>query len=178
MAIGDYEPTTLPRMAQDRPPTIRPSAGPARPSHHRWLRGSLAGLTAFVALTAISGAIFVVPTMPRAVLRQGLLALFPDYTIPALALGALCGGSAVVAFVAVLLRPQLGGMASVVAGILMVAFELVEIVVVGFTPVMTPDQFPAWLQVVYLITGVALVILGVRLRQVETSAWRVRTQAI
>jgi hypothetical protein len=178
MAVGDSEPTTLPRVAQGHPPTIRPSAGPLRPSHHRWLRGSLAGLTAFMALTAIYGAIFVVPTMPRAVLRQGLLALFPDFTIPALALGVLCGGSAVVAFVAVLARPRLGGLTSVVAGILMIAFELVEIVVVGFTPVMAPDQFPAWLQVVYLIIGAALVILGMRLRQLETSAWRIRTQAI
>jgi hypothetical protein len=98
-----------------------------------------------MALTAIAGAIFVVPTMPRSVLHNGILALFPDYTIPALALGAFCGGAALVTLVAVFARPQLGALAALVAGAFMIAFELVEILVVGFTPMQTPDQFPAWL---------------------------------
>ena len=150
---------------------VTPVAKPAEPRRYWGLRGTLGALTAFMALTAIQGAIFVVPTMPRSVLHQGVLALFPDFTIPALALGILCGGSALVAFVAVLVRPQLGALASIVAGIVMVVFELVEIVVVGFTPVQTPDQFPAWLQVVYLVVGGATVILGVRLWKAETGGY-------
>jgi hypothetical protein len=55
-----------------------------RQSGHWGLRGALAGLAAFTALTAILGAIFVVPTMPRSVLQNGVLSLFADYTIPAL----------------------------------------------------------------------------------------------
>lgn len=81
-------------------PAPVPSAGRAGQPRHRghWrLRGALIGLAALTALTAIQGAIFVVPTMPRSVLHQGALALFPDYTVPALALGVLCGGSALVA---------------------------------------------------------------------------------
>jgi hypothetical protein len=77
----------------------------------------------------------VVPTMPRAWLQQGLVAPFTDYTLPALALGILCGDGALLAFVTVLRWPRAGGVVSVVAGILMVGFELVEILVVGFTPV-------------------------------------------
>lgn len=91
-------------------------------------------LAAFVTLTALQGAIFVVPTMPRSVLHKGVLAIFSDFTIPALALGILCGGSALVAFVTVLARPQLGALASMTAGVFMIGFELVEIVAVGFTP--------------------------------------------
>lgn len=174
-------------MALDTPPSVRsttpapaPSMGRADQPRHRghWgLRGVLGVLAAFTALTAIYGAIFVIPTMPRSVLHKGVLALFPDFTIPALALGILCGGGALVAFVTVLARPQLGALASIAAGAFMVAFELVEIVVVGFTPAQTPDQFPAWLQVVYLVVGGAMVILGARLWKAETGYYRLRWPA-
>jgi hypothetical protein len=127
-----------------------------------------------MALTAIQGAIFVVPTMPRSVLHNGALGLFSDHTIPALALGALCGGAALVTLVTVFVRPQLGALGAIVAGIFMIAFELVEIVVVGFTPLQTPDQFPAWLQVVYLAVGAALVILGAGLWKAETGVHTLR----
>jgi hypothetical protein len=131
-----------------------------------------------MALTTIAGAIFVVLTMPRSVLHQGMLALFPDYTIPALALGVLCGGAALVTLVAVLARPQLGAFAATVAGLFMVAFELVEIVAVGFTPLQTPDQFPAWLQVIYVAVGAALVILGARLWKAETGSYALRWPSV
>ncbi len=143
-----------------------------RRSAHWGLRGAIAALAAFMALTTIAGALFVVPTMPRSVLQQGILALFPDFTVPALALGVLCGGAALVTLVAVFVRPQLGALAAIVAGLFMIAFELVEIVVVGFTPVQSPDQFPAWLQVVYLAAGAALVILGARLWKAATGSYR------
>ncbi len=151
--------------------------GAAPKGEHWGLRGTLAALAAFMALSAILGAIFVVPTMPRSVLHSGVLALFPDFTIPALALGILCGGSALVALVTVLVRPRIGALASVVAGAFMIIFELVEIVVVGFTPLQAPDQFPAWLQVVYLAVGGAMVILGARLWRAETGSYRLRWPA-
>lgn len=151
--------------------------GTVRQRGHWGLRGTLAGLAAFVALTAIYGAIFVIPTMPRAVLQQGVLALFPNFTIPALGLGVLCGGGALVALITVLLRPRVGALASVVAGAFMIGFELIEILVVGFTPLQTPDQFPAWLQVVYLVVGGAMVILGARLWKAETASYRLRWPA-
>jgi hypothetical protein len=142
---------------------ITPAFVPAEPQQqmrHRLLRGTLAVLAALIAFTTIQGAIFVVPTMPRAWLHQGLLTPFADYTIPALALGILCGGSALVALVTLLMRVRIGALLTVVAGILMVGFELVEIVVVGFTPVLYPTQPPAWLQVFYLIAGSAMALLG------------------
>jgi hypothetical protein len=149
-----------------------PSGVAERRSAHWGLRGAIAALAFFMALTTIAGAIFVVPTMPRSVLHQGILALFPDFTIPALALGVLCGGTALVALATVFVRPRLGALGAIVAGLFMIAFELVEIMVVGFTPVQTPDQFPAWLQVVYLAVGAALVILGARLWKAETGSYR------
>jgi hypothetical protein len=155
-----------------------PSGQAERGGKHWGLRGGIAALAAFMALTTIQGAVFVVPNMPRSVLHQGVLALFPDYTIPALALGALCGGAALLALVTVFVRPRLGALTAMVAGLFMIAFELVEILVIGFTPLQTPDQFPAWLQVVYLAVGAALVILGARLWKAETGAYRLSWPAI
>ena len=167
-------PAATPRTQSDDQRAQR--AQRARRRHHRhWgLRGALAALAIFTALTAIQGAIFVVPTMPRSVLRQGPLALFPDLIIPALALGVFCGGSALIASVSVLARPQIGALASIVAGAFMIVFEGVEILVVVFTPLQTPDQFPAWLQVIYLVVGGALVLLGIRLWKAETGSYRLR----
>lgn len=139
-----------------------------RPAHMA-LRVALVVLSALVALTAIQGAIFVLPTMPTSVLHQGMLAIFADYTVPALALGVLCGGSALVALFSVVLRPPLGGLLAIVAGVVMVGFELVEIAVVGFTPTQTPTLPQAWLQVFYLVIGALMAILGWRL-------WRVANE--
>jgi hypothetical protein len=163
-------------MAIDTPPsgtTVMPEpiGKGARRDQYWGLRWTIAALAAFMALTAIQGAIFVVPTMPRSVLHQGILALFSDFTVPALALGVLCGGAALVTLVMVFVRPQVGALAAIVAGAFMFGFELVEIVVVGFTPMQTPDQFPAWLQVVYLLVGGVLVFLGVRLWKAEKGSY-------
>jgi hypothetical protein len=134
------------------------------------LRGSLAALAALVAASSIQGAIFEVPTMPRAWLHQGLVAPFADYTLPALTLGILCGGGALFAFVTVLLWPWLGAVVSVIAGLLMVGFELVEMLVVGFTPVLYPTQLYGWLQVFYVAVGSVMVLLGGLLWRKEDAA--------
>ena len=168
MAIETRPPVT----PQD--PATMPRADLQPQGEHRGLRGILVALAAFMALTTIAGAIFVVPAMPRSVLHQGVLALFPDFTIPALALGILCGGSALVALVTLIVRPRIGALACVVAGLFMIVFELVEIVVVGFTPLQSPDQFPAWLQVIYLLIGGVLAALGARLWKAETGSYRPR----
>jgi hypothetical protein len=122
-------------------------------------RIALLVLHALVAVSAIGGAIWVVPTMPLDWIKAGP---FTDWTVPALALG-LVGVLAAVSFVAVLRRPWLGALASVVAGAAMIAFELVEIGVVGWTladPRLN-GNFQAWLQPIYLVVGSAQLILGI-----------------
>jgi uncharacterized membrane protein YuzA (DUF378 family) len=118
-------------------------------------------IAAFDAGTAIYGAIFVVPMMPR---EWILFGPFEDYTVPALALGLFVGGTALVAAVAIALRPWAGALASILAGIVIVVFELVEIGVVGLSVVvMGPGQFQSWLQIVYIVVGIAQVVVGYRL---------------
>ncbi len=149
MAINTHESTNIVPLSH-------------RPAHLAQ-RISLGVLAALVTFTAIQGAVFVVPTMPSAVLRQGVITPFSDYTIPAFALGILCGGSALVALITVILWPRVGGLASAVAGAFMIGFELIEILVVGFTPVLYPTQPQGWLQVFFLVVGALMVALGLRL---------------
>ena len=129
-------------------------------------RIALLVLHGIVAVTAIGGAIWVVPTMPLEWIKAGP---FDDWTIPAIVLG-LVGILAAIAFVGVIARPWLGALASVVAGAAMVTFELVEIAVVGWTPAdpALNGQFQAWLQPIYLVVGSAQIVFGVRL----WIAWR------
>jgi hypothetical protein len=124
-------------------------------------RIGLAVLNAFVAFTAIYGAILVVPTIPLEWLKYGP---FTDYTVPALALGILVGGSASLAALLLLVRPPLGSAVTIVAGVMIIGFELVEIGVVGFTLIeYDASQFQAWLQVIYLALGTLQVLFGYRL---------------
>jgi hypothetical protein len=117
---------------------------------HYASRGLLAVLSGFIAVTAIAGAIFVVPTLPPEWLEGSVL---DSYTIPAFALGFV-GGLAVVTLIALVVRPDLAGLVAVVTGVAMVAFEIVEISVVGFSLVDYGIGEPvAWLQVVYLVVG-------------------------
>ena len=117
-------------------------------------------LNGFVAISAIAGAIWVVPTMPMEWIKYGP---FTDWTIPASALGAV-GVLAAAVFVALLVQPWLGALGSILAGAAMVVFELVEIGVVGWTlsdP--TLAGFQKSLQLVYLIVGSVQALLGWRL---------------
>jgi hypothetical protein len=117
-------------------------------------------LHALVAVSAIGGGIWVVPTMPLEWLKAGP---FHDWTIPAIALGFV-GVLSGAAFVAVIVRPWLGALASILAGAALIAFELVEILVVGWT-LADPElngYFQAWLQPIYLAVGSGQLVLGLR----------------
>lgn len=127
---------------------------------HYATRGLLGVLSAFIAVTAVAGAILVVPTLPLDWLEGSVL---DDYTIPAFALGFV-GGLAIVTLIALVVRPDVAGVAAVVTGVAMVTFEIVEIWVVGFSLVEHGLGEPvAWLQVVYIVVGVLTAGAGVGL---------------
>ena len=66
--------------------------------------------------------------------------------------------------VALALRPAFAGLAAVVTGVAMVAFEVVEISVVGFSLLdYGIDEPVAWLQVVYLVVGTLTAVGGLAL---------------
>ncbi|HEU5347796.1 MAG TPA: hypothetical protein VFU63_04205 [Ktedonobacterales bacterium] len=72
----------------------------------------------------------------------------------------LCGGSALIALAALIAQLRLGGLVSLVAGLVMIGFELVEITVVGFPLVTNPGLPQSWLQTFYLVIGVLMAVLG------------------
>ncbi len=123
-------------------------------------RGLLIALSAFIAVTAIAGALFVVPTLPLEWLDGSVL---DDYTIPALALGFV-GGLAIVTVIALIVRPDVASALAVMTGVAMVSFEIVEISVVGLRLVEHGLEEPvAWLQVVDIVLGVLTALGGLGL---------------
>ncbi len=128
---------------------------------HRGKRLTLVVLAAFVALSAIPSAVFVIPQLPPSWLGSGF---FSGYMVPALALGVLVGGSALVAVIAALVRPAMTALTSAIAGVMIIGFEVVEIAVVGLAVITYGAQYPqSWLQFLYLAIGVAQLLIAYRL---------------
>jgi hypothetical protein len=124
------------------------------------IRFPLLGMDLFLALTALYGAVFVVPTLPTS-----WLSFFPDYTLPALGLGTV-GVVAGVAALAILGRPRLGAELSILAGLTIAAFEVVEATTAGnllSPPPGTTAGGPLWLQPFYFLFGLVMAFLGLRL---------------
>jgi hypothetical protein len=125
---------------------------------HWKTRVGIAFLDLILAVTALFGALTVIPSLPREWIAGSI---FPDYTIPALGLGVVVGGSAAVATVAVLFKPTVGAAAAMVSALMIIGFEVVEIASVGFAPLTHGATNPqSWLQVVYIALGLVLAALG------------------
>jgi hypothetical protein len=143
------------------------------------LRYTLAGLNLFLGLNAVSGAVWVVPGLPREWLTG---TPFPDYVVPALALG-LMGLGACVAGVMLVVRRPWGTALSGLVGAGVMVFELVETSVVGWdlwahalglgpirkglpavdaTGITAPlgIPLPLWPQPVYFVLGAVIVALA------------------
>ena len=105
-------------------------------------RIAIAVLDGFLAVTALVGAMIVIPTLPRDMLAGSV---FPDFLLPGLALGVLVAGSALVAAVAM------------ISALMIVVFELVEITTIGYH----------WLQVAYVVLGLLIAALAFRVWTVE-----------
>jgi hypothetical protein len=134
---------------------------------HRVLRIAIGMLTGFMALSAIWGGI----AMLLGVYRNGVLieagtgARFPvawlqgtpfsDYTVPALVLALVVGGSALMALLTIFTGRRAGVIASLAAGLLLVGFIAVEIT--------TLEQVPAGptpAEALYFGIGLSLVALA------------------
>lgn len=112
-------------------------------------------MVAFLALTAVAGgaALLTGDISPG----PGLLAgsPFSSYLIPGLSLLVLVGGSALVATFLLLVRHRLGVALSAVAGVMIMGFELVEVLVIG-----SPAGLARNLQMFYFMLGLLIVALA------------------
>jgi hypothetical protein len=131
-----------------------PRRRPVRPAA---LRAALVIVDAFVALAAIGGGLALALGMEGGRFPLAWLegTPFADYVAPGLILAVAVGGSAAVATVAVVRDARGGGRASVVAGAVLVAWIVGEMLVLtGDGEIMSPTEL------VFLVTGVVTMTLG------------------
>jgi len=106
----------------------------------------------FAAVSAIAGAVGLVVgymNIPRSVLTG---TPFPDFTIPALLLGLVVGGSALAAAVTALFGPRpIDAVATAGAGSIMVGWITIEIALIGLG---------SWLQPTYFVVGLVMIGLA------------------
>jgi hypothetical protein len=133
---------------------------PAR--KHEIIRIALLAIAAFIATSAIEGGVAVLGgvvfgyKLPLAWLAG---TPFGDYTIPGLALAIVVGGSALIAAATVFIHRGWAVLVSVVAGLMLVGFLVVEIVSIDSK---LGNALPTSLavQLLYLVLGLALIGLA------------------
>lgn len=119
------------------------------------LRVVLIPLTAFLALSAFGGGIGLLTgwNMPPVDDLRG--SIFKDFTVPGLALFAIVGGSALFACILLLRRSAWSGPLSAVAGLSIMFFEFIEILVIG-----SPPGVARSLQILYFGLGTSISALA------------------
>lgn len=125
-----------------------------------WSSGVQVGLFAvdvLVALTAIPGGIALVTGLERNRYPLDMLkgTPFRSYVIPGLILAIVVGGSAAVAAAAIVLSPDVGVIASIVAGVIMMGWIVGEILILK-----QPFSRGTLLEVFYFAVGLAMVVLA------------------
>ncbi|GCE28569.1 hypothetical protein KDA_40530 [Dictyobacter alpinus] len=121
------------------------------------IRISLIVLEVFVALGAVGGGIGLLTGAIPASLNALQGSPFVDYTIPALLLIVIVGGSMFLAAATILMGREIGVLLSATAGLGMMIFEIVEVVILDHTSG-NMLGFALSLQIFYFTLG--LVIFG------------------
>ncbi len=93
---------------------------------HRRVRLAIVVLAAFIALSAIGGGIAMLAGAMQFPLEWLRNTPFSDYTIPALVLAMVVGGSSLLAAVTVFTGREVGVLTSLAAGLIMAGYEVVE----------------------------------------------------
>jgi hypothetical protein len=126
-------------------------------------------LTAFIALTAIGGGIAMLAGADQFPLAWLQGTPFSDYTIPALVLAVVVGGSSLIAAVTVFRGHKSGARAAMAAGLIMAGFIVVEVLILKQVP---PGPTP--IEIFYFSLGVVLAGLGAYL-QIAANRRRAQT---
>jgi hypothetical protein len=119
------------------------------------LRITLIVLTIFLALSAIGGGIALLANWnaPPIAMLEG--SLFKDFTLPGLALFILVGGGALSAALLLLRKSKFAILSSNAAGIIIMFFEFVEVLVIG-----SPAGAARTMQIVYFGLGTLIVVIS------------------
>jgi hypothetical protein len=120
-------------------------------------RALLIVLSFFLSLTAFAGGIGLLAKLNAPPVER-LRGIFSDYTIPGLALFVLVGGGTLVAAVMLLRRHPWGLPAAGAAGIMIIFFEIVEVLIIGSDPGVART-----LQIFYFGLGLVIAVLAAAL---------------
>jgi hypothetical protein len=121
----------------------------------RIIRGVVVVATSFLAITAVVGgiALFLGINTPSVAILEG--SPFPTFELPGLALLFVVGGSAWFASVLTLRRHHYATRACLLAGGIIICFEVVEILVIGSPPGVARN-----LQIFYILLGLTIALLA------------------
>jgi hypothetical protein len=122
------------------------------------LRILLIILAFFLALTAFAGGVGLLAGINAPPVEALSGSPFRDYTIPGLALFVLVGGGGLAAGILLLRQHPWGALASGAAGIMIIVFEIVEVLAIGSDPGVART-----LQIFYFSLGVAISVLAAAL---------------
>ncbi len=116
----------------------------------------LFALDVFVAVTAIGGGVALLTGLERARFSTRILARTPfrSFVVPGLLLAVGVGGSAAFAAVSVIVDQASGGVASLIAGLVLAGFVAIEGWIIEEKPGYTVTE------VIYLVGGVVVAALG------------------
>lgn len=134
---------------------------------HKFVRITLVVVEAFVGIWAVIGGVgLVTGAIPFLQFPLTLLqgTPFSDFTIPGLALGILIGGSTLFAAATVLTRREVGVLASGVAGLFTMGFEIIEVMSVNSK---WGDAFP-----IALVQQIIIFLLGLTIFGLAVYLWR------
>lgn len=112
----------------------------------------LAILASFLALSAIPGGVMLLAGIYSPPVEQLAGSIFESFTIPGLALLLLVGGTSAVAAVALFRKHRHAVLLAAAAGLAVVVFEFVEVLVIGSPP--GPARV---MQIVYFSIGTCLI---------------------
>ncbi len=131
---------------------------------HKRARITIGVLAGFIALTAIGGGVAMrvgaeANRFPLEWLRD---TPFSDYTLPALLLAIVVGGSSLIAAVTVFTGRKVGVFASLAAGLIMVGYIVVEVLILKQVP-----PGPTVIEGVYFGLGLAIFGLAAHLWSTE-----------
>ena len=115
------------------------------------IRWALIILSIFLALSAIGGGIALVVGFNTPPVADLAGSPFSDYTIPGLALLVVVGGSAVLTAILLIRRHRFATLAALVAGLIIMVFEFVEVLAIG-----SPPGAAQVMQIIYFVVGVKM----------------------
>jgi len=119
-----------------------------------FLRAVVVALDGFLALTAAAGGVGLLAGINAPSVESLRGSPFRDYTIPGLSLLIVVGGVALLAAVLMIRRHWLAAHVSALAGVVIIGFEIVEVLVIA-----SPAGVARTLQIFYFSLGLVIALL-------------------